>query len=429
MLPEGAHVCVALSGGKDSVALLHALYMLAPARCLTLSAVHINHGIRGAEADGDEEFCRGLCQRLGIPFTSHRFDVPALAKERGQGIEECAREVRYGVFDGMLVSGCADKVATAHHAADSAETVLFNMARGASLRGARGIPPVRGDYIRPMINASPEEILSYLDENGLSYVTDSTNSDENYKRNLIRARVMPVMREVNDGFLSHMRDFSVCATEDNEYLDLVAQKAKTDEISVLRGLHVSILKRVLAYLAADYSPTAVHIASMAELVERGEQGSRVSLPRDTWAVIDRGRLVFKPMGGPVDFRYELRSGVNVFPDIGCTVIVSEEPIAEHSLNIYKKSIYATVKRDTIDGVYIRPRRQGDAYRSMGLTRKVKKLLQSSKLTESERETFPVFCDGEGILWVPGFGVRDGAWEKEGLHIYYCTGDKINETQY
>ncbi len=427
MLPRGARICVALSGGKDSVALLHALHAVAPMLSLTLCAVHINHGIRGAEADRDQAFCHELCRELGIPFTVHRFDVPAIAEERGLGIEECAREVRYGVFDKLLESGDADKVATAHHGADSAETVLFNMARGTTIRGVRGIPPVRGGYIRPMINALPEDIVTYLRENDLHYMVDSTNDDINYTRNLIRAKIMPVMNEVNEGFLVHMRDLSLRAAEDSECLDLMAEKAKTDDISVLQTLHVSILKRVLVLLAADYAPATVHINAMTELVKKGQQGARVSLPGDAWAFIDRGHLRFRKVADPMDFRYEIRAGINKFCDIGCTVIVSEEALSEDSLNIYKKSIHTTIKHDKIKGVYIRPRMVGDSYRSLGLTRKVKKLLQSDKLTQKEREDMPVFCDGEGILWVPGHGVRDGAWDKDGLHIYYCTGVESDDT--
>ncbi|MBQ8696333.1 MAG: tRNA lysidine(34) synthetase TilS, partial [Clostridia bacterium] len=367
MLPNGARICVALSGGKDSVALLHVLYSLAPRRALTLSAVHINHGIRGAEADRDEEFCRGLCVRLGIPFVSHRFDVPALAAEDGTGIEECARGVRYGVFDRMLVEGEVDRVATAHHAADSAETVLFNLARGTTLRGAAGIPPVRGGYIRPMIDCTPRQILEYISGMGLNYVEDSTNSDTNYTRNLIRAKVMPVMNEVNGAFLRHIRDFSERAAEDNDFLDHLAKWFKTDDISVLQTLHVSILRRVLSLLCDGLPVTGVHIDSMVELIGRGGQGERVSLPRGMSAVIDRGRLVLREKSERPDYRHPISMGENRFGDIGCTVIVSPEPVAEDSLIIYKKSIHTTIKSDKINGVYIRPRREGDSYRSMGLT--------------------------------------------------------------
>ena len=419
MLPKGAKVCVALSGGKDSVTLLHLLHTLPAERAVNICAVHINHGIRGCEADRDETFCRELCKAMNVPLTVHKLDIPAMAKASGKGIEECARDARYEIFDKMLENGEVDRVATAHHAADSAETVLFNLARGSSLRGARGIPAVRGGYIRPMIEMQPESIADYVKANGLLYVTDSTNFDTNYTRNLIRAKVLPVMREVNGGFLEHVRSFSACAEADCDYLDRVAQNEKTDEIAVLMTMHEAILKRVLSLLAGECALTAFHLNAMAELVKNGSQGQRVSLPGNMCAMIDRGRLLVRRGQRAEEFCYELHPGVNRFPQIGCTVILSEGPLYEDSLNIYKKSIYANVKRDKMYGVHIRSRQEGDAYRCMGMTRRVKKLIQSDKLTAKERESLPVFCDTEGVLWVPGHGVRDGVWDPDGAYIYYC----------
>jgi len=423
MLPRGARVCVALSGGKDSVALLHVLRELSGEYGISLLAVHVNHGIRGDEADRDEAFCKELCDKLGVSFISHRFDVPALAKEKGQGIEECARNVRYSVFEAMMADGSADLVATAHHAQDSAETVLFNLARGASLKGVGGIPAVRDGIIRPMIDAEPQQIADYLEGKGLSFVTDSTNADTDYTRNLIRAEIIPVIASVNPGAVAHIRDFSRQAREDADYLDSEAKKVKTDDISVLRSLHGAILKRVLILLAPECPLEGVHINAMEELVREGEQGERISLPHGTYALIDRGRLVIGKERDIPDYQIPLGYGVNDIPILGCKIIISEEPISEASLIIYKKSIHTTVKSDKINGVYIRPRRDGDSYRSIGHERKVKKLLQSDKLTEAEKEVLPIFCDGEGILWVPGHGVRDGAWDEKGLHIYYCAGVK------
>lgn len=428
MLPSGGRICVALSGGKDSVALLHALCAVRETLNITVSAVHINHGIRGSEADRDEDFCRELCLGLTIPFESYSFDVPFLAEEQGIGLEECARLVRYGVFDRMLMGGEVDRVATAHHAADCAETLLFNLARGTTLRGAQGIPPVRNGYIRPMIDCTPHDIMEYIREHGLSYVEDSTNSDQTYTRNLIRARVMPVINEVNASALSHMRDFSSKAAEDEDYLTSEAKRLKTDDISVLKGLHLSILRRVLALLCTDLPILGRHIESMIALLKNGDQGDRVSLPRDMSALIDRGRLVIASPVEKPDYHHPINMGVNRFEDLGCTVIVSCESVAEDSLIIYKKSIHTTIKSDKIKGVYIRPRQEGDSYRALGMTRNVKKIIQADKLTEYDRVHLPIFCDDEGILWVPGHGVRDGAWDDKGLHIYYCTGVlKDNET--
>ena len=170
MLHPGDAVTVALSGGADSMALLSVMCALAERLSVSVSAMHINHCIRGAESDSDEEFCRRSCADMGVPFSAVRVDVPAHVKATGLSTEEAARELRY-----EALFGCDGLIATAHNMCDNAETVLFNITRGTGIRGICGIPYVRGRIIRPLLDVSREEIEAYLAEKGLSYVTDSTN--------------------------------------------------------------------------------------------------------------------------------------------------------------------------------------------------------------------------------------------------------------
>ena len=187
-----SHVLVGFSGGADSTALLH--YLLARSRvCGTrVSALHVNHGIRGECADRDEDFCRRVCADWGVPLTVIRADVPTLAKERGQGIEETARQVRYSAFyEAMQADPTVTSVATAHNADDNAETVLFHMARGCGIDGLCGIPPVTDQrVIRPLLACSRKEIIAYCKGNNIQYMEDETNQDTRYTRNHIRHTVM-----------------------------------------------------------------------------------------------------------------------------------------------------------------------------------------------------------------------------------------------
>ena len=189
MLEDGEPVLVALSGGADSVALLRALQALAyPVR-----AFHLNHCLRGAESDRDEAFCRALCAGLGVPLTVERIDVAA-ARAAGEGIEAAARRIRYAR---LTAAAQGAKIATAHTADDNLETMLFHLVRGTGPKGLAGIPPVRGQVIRPLLGVTRAAVEAYLHALGQDYVTDSTNADDAYTRNRIRHEVVPVLRQIN----------------------------------------------------------------------------------------------------------------------------------------------------------------------------------------------------------------------------------------
>ena len=188
MLRPGEAVLAALSGGADSVSLLLVLQSLG----YEVRAFHLNHCLRGAESDRDEAFCRALCAKRGVPLTVVRVDIAALSQ--GKAVEETARRERYAQLE-KAADGC--KIATAHTADDNLETVLFHLVRGSGARGLAGIPPVRGNIIRPLLNAERREIEAFLRENGQDYVTDSSNLSDDYTRNRLRHSVLPVLREIN----------------------------------------------------------------------------------------------------------------------------------------------------------------------------------------------------------------------------------------
>jgi len=166
LIPPGAGVLAGVSGGADSVALLHVLHRLGGELGFTLRAAHLHHGIRGAEADGDEEFVRKLCAGLGVELTAERADIPALAQERGHTLEQAAREARYAFFRRVMADTGAVRVAVAHHMEDQAESLLLHLIRGSGLKGLTAMQPRRGEVIRPFLTVRRGEIEAYLAAHG-----------------------------------------------------------------------------------------------------------------------------------------------------------------------------------------------------------------------------------------------------------------------
>lgn len=246
MLAPGDRVLCGLSGGADSVVLLHLLLSLKQEYALRIFAVHVHHGIRGAEADRDEAFCRQLCREYGVMLYCEHADVPGFAAESGRNLEDAARCLRYEVFRRLRAEADIDRIALAHHADDNMETVLLNLTRGSGLAGICGIPPVRGEIIRPLIACKKSDIAGYCAENGLSYVTDSTNADPSYDRNFIRSHVIPLLAELNPEVQQAFYQTSAIARADDEALWLESETHSLSEgRRKLSALPDAVLDRVL----------------------------------------------------------------------------------------------------------------------------------------------------------------------------------------
>lgn len=429
MLDGRKGVLVGFSGGADSSALLRLLFAECRRRGIYLRAVHVHHGIRGAEADRDAEFCRSTCRALGVDFELVRADIPALARASGRGVEETARDFRYETFSRIIAEDPRlDTAATAHNADDNAETLLFNLIRGSSVGGLGGIPPVRalGDFtvVRPLIACTKREILEYCSGNSIEYVFDSTNDDTAYTRNFIRHELMPMIERLNPAFPEAAERLAKSARFDDEYLDLAAEKliggADRIELAELNGAHRAIASRAVVRLYARVSDAALssrHIEAVLTLCRAGR--GELSLPDRVCAVIVRGELVFTrekkaPAG---EFYFELGPGINRFddPDFAFYLPVKEasggdiEKDIETLKKFYKLSIHIRLKSDTINNIlFVRSRRPGDCYVYGKMTRKLKKLFNDRGLGADIRSKIPILCDDEGIVWVPGFPAADRA---------------------
>lgn len=283
MIEAGDGIVVALSGGPDSVCLLKSLCMLREELSLgDITAAHINHGLRGDDSDGDEEYARRLAEELGAGFMSRRYDVEALADEMGVGTEEAGRRVRYGFFEEVRRQVGARRVAVAHNLDDQAETVMMRIMRGTGTRGLSGIPYVRDSIIiRPLLDVSRRDIEAFCREQGLEPRIDKTNLEPVYNRNKIRLELLPLMEKTfNPEVKSALVRLSNQASEDEDCLEAMAEKEaagrwnakeKSLELAGFRRLHRAVGKRVLfnciRRLGLTYNVSAIHVEKLMELIE------------------------------------------------------------------------------------------------------------------------------------------------------------------
>lgn len=459
--PSSEPILVALSGGADSVFLLHKLSEYAAEHSTPIYCAHLNHMIRGDEADRDQTFCRELCERLGVPFFTEKIDVPTHASEHGMSMEAAARDARYGFLYRIMKQEGIKLLATAHNADDNAETMLFNLARGTGILGMCGISPSRkggndGKFtvIRPIINFEKSYILKYCKANGIDFVTDSTNSDTDYSRNRIRANVIPEMRLICPTLTRSARRLADSAREDSEFLeqtarDLVCQSEGLCYADKLATLHPAIAKRMIRYLITNAqaqsgdgenvpAPESCHIEAVLSLCEKGNFLSSVSLPGRLRAYISdgpdsRGALIFERnddaakavsepnvLCAPIKLTIPKPSEELSFEFGRYEITVKRPDKCQNALqngasltqynnmgsNIYNSSTYLLLKFDKIEGsVYIRCRQSGDVIKRGGINKKIKDIMSEAKTPSDFRSSLPIVClerDGaEVILGIPG----------------------------
>lgn len=391
MLNGYTEVTVALSGGADSVALLHCLLSHRQTLGVDVYALHLNHLLRGAESDRDEQFVRQLCDKWSVPLTVTRADVNKESEKTGESTELAARRIRYAFFDKERHGA----VATAHTASDSAETVLFNLTRGTASVGLCGIPPVRDIYIRPLIFCTRADIEQYCEDNGLEYVNDSTNFTDDYTRNKIRHNAVPVLKKINPSFENSVLRMSASLREDNSFLDGVAaaeyEKALSGETlrtENIKNLHPSIAKRVLKrYFGRELDNVNLELLYKTAV---GKLGATV-LPSGITAKVKNGLLCLEKGEKEPDFSYK-------------TEIYRENIKKVNSLLLKNALDCGKIVGEPI----VRQRQPHDKIRlaNRGVTKTLKKLFNEMKLPEAERAKLPVVCDDKGVIWVCGAGAAE-----------------------
>lgn len=434
-------VLLALSGGADSRMLLHLLAKWAERDGFSLTLAHVNHGIRGAEALRDRDFCQTLANQYGLELCILDADVPKLAKAHGRGLEEEARAVRYAYFTSLMEERSIPLLVTAHNADDNAETVLFRMARGSGLGGLGGISPTRpfasGTLVRPILSLTKQEVLSYCEEEGLEFVTDSTNTDTAYARNRLRAEVMPVLESLFPGAAQRIGEMSVRLREDEEVLASLAEhflEAHCRDgrlpIKELQTLPRAIARRVTVKWLARFgeaSVEAVHLDALERLAAAAAPHSALSMPGRVTVFVERGALCIRHAEKtPVtDYLLPFCKGVVELPDGfgSISVETGEKNLKVHNLSTDPYIILKSQSAIMESGLFWRPRREGDRILMGGMHREVRKLYREAGIPLDMRARIPLLCDADGIVWVPFCGVRDGVeLAKEGLAVRLLIGE-------
>ena len=391
LINKGDTVTVALSGGADSVALLHALWSLRDKLSINVKAAHLNHGIRGAEADRDEAFVKWLCLKFDIPIVCETVDIPSLAKENGQSLELCAREVRYE----FLSRNAGGLIATAHTASDNTETLLFNLTRGSGTKGLAGIPPKRDNFIRPLIFCSRYDVEKYCIDNSLSYVTDSTNLTDDYTRNKIRHKVVTTLKEINPSLEEAVVRATDILREDNEALEFFTNEALFKAISddgllceSVNNLPTAVAKRVIIKYAqtveTELKLDYLHVNALCEICKNG---GKMSLPCGYYGEVKNGVLIINSENNDEK------------PQFYAELVKVEKINNLLSINL--------IDCDKIIGSpIIRTRKEGDSIRlkNRGCTKTLNKLFTENKVDITIRDSIPVIADDKGVIWVYGMGV-------------------------
>ena len=411
MISTGDSVLVGVSGGADSMCLLKLLFSNRIKLGISVSAAHVNHCIRGAEADSDEEYVRAFCRQHKIELHCAKIDIPKLAEQEGIGTELCARNERYRFFSSLGYS----KIATAHTGSDCVETMMMNLSRGASLHGLCSIPPVRDNIIRPLIYFTRDDTERFCKENEIDFVTDSTNLTDEYTRNKFRHGVLGLIKNINVSFEQNALRCIESLRCDEDYMAQQTQRlfenafnkeAKSLSAQVILDSHPAIAKRTLAYyfgtiLGSDYE-------------FRHIEGFYRALGSDC--------AVTLPSGVTVQCKNGIISEKQKCEAQYCIDEITADPkkgfdgkFGQYKIRIYctsdcieaeKNGDYAFDVGKITENIVIRSRRPGDTITlaKRRCTKTLKKLFCELKIPERERGNIPVFVCGNDILLVPGVGV-------------------------
>ncbi len=410
MLEKGDRVLVGLSGGADSVCLMHLLLSCRDELGIELAAAHINHCIRGEEADRDEAFVRDFCEHNGIKLYVLRADIPALAKERGESTELCARNIRYDYFNSLSY----DKIATAHTGSDRIETFLMNLTRGSALNGLCSIPAVRGNIIRPLINFTRIEIEEYCKISHLEYVTDSTNLSDDYTRNKFRHAVVNDLRDINPSFEKNALRCIKSLNLDNQYInqeverlynELINEQGQLD-VRSFSAFSVNIQKRLLVKFIYSYCNSDVEEKHLNYIVANISESFSISLPGNKNLLCNGAVIYFQSQENinSID-TVKIPLGNNIkISQLGKTI----ELVFTESCDAFENCYL--IDADKICGdLMLRARRSGDIIhlRHRKCSKSLKKLFNEMKIPSFERESLFILADDNGVIFVEGVGVDSG----------------------
>jgi len=421
LIQAGDNILLALSGGPDSVFLLHMLSKYLRKFKIRIGTAHLNHSLRGESSEEDELFCKELSHQLDVQYFSKKLDIKKLSRERKKSIEETARDERYLFFSEIAQVSQFNKIATAHNLNDNSETVLLNLIKGTGLRGISGIPLTRGKIIRPILNISKEEILNYLDINKIPYRTDTTNESEIYERNFIRHKLLPLVRQslnpsVDNSIFNSSRVFSSELEILNDYVKSVsAVLVRTEEdivvidLAKLNAYNQSVIGELLREVIRNYFSQDIEYNDFRKVKDliSNQVGKRIFLSGKLFAYKDRDKLYIGRVTGYSNDETEIIVNVNET----CFFNNNELRIADRSetKNFVSSKLNELISADDLDESFLlRKWKNGDKFIPLGMKnfKKVSDFLTEQKIPSFRRKEQLVLINNDKIVWLPGLRIDD-----------------------
>ncbi|MBI5894004.1 MAG: tRNA lysidine(34) synthetase TilS [Deltaproteobacteria bacterium] len=434
MLEKGDKILAAVSGGIDSVVLLHVLMKLQDKYNLDLSVIHLNHSMRGKESKRDFVFVKTLAKNMGLKFIGKTIDVPKMIKKEKGSKQDIARKVRYKFFEDAAKKYGADKIATAHTLDDNAETVLMRIIKGTSLKGLKGIPFVRDKFIRPLLEIERLDIEKYAKENSIKYIEDSSNKKTKYFRNKVRLKLLPILQTYNPNIKKELARLAMSVKRDEDYLEQEADKAykkalleasekrilfNLDRIRKLPdALNTRIFLSAIECLKGESGGIySYHLEDILELIDSNAPQSSINLPKNIVVQKEYDRLIFAKDTQKAEDRkqkavYErllnIPGNTNI-KEIGIkfrTSIVSPKAF-KPSAN--ENTAYFDYDRLSLPLV-VRNFSTGDRFKPFGMngSKKIKDLFIEKKMPLHLRKKTPIIVSGKEIIWVAGVRRGDAA---------------------
>ncbi|MFA3782637.1 tRNA lysidine(34) synthetase TilS [Melioribacteraceae bacterium 4301-Me] len=420
LIEKGDSILIALSGGPDSIFSLFFLNKYKKKFNVKLAAFHVNHKLRGKEADNDEEFCKKICSDLSIQFSSVKVNVRAYAKKNKISVEQAARKLRYDSLQKYADKHGFNKILTAHNLDDNAETILLNLFSGTGINGIAGIPIKRENIIRPVLCLSKKEIIQYLDKHKINYRIDSTNITDDYKRNFIRNNIVPLIKsKINSSFESALFRSSKIVEENLKLFETLVQRIidkfiviKKNEISIYLKIldeidkeHLGqILKKIFTEKLKIEFSYKVHVA-LISLIEK-QTGKKINLSNNYIALRERDKILI--------YKNQEKDKQQQILKIGQSVNFNGKEIHLEETKNFNGDFSSNGKVEFISGdkieenFVLRCWKAGDKFIPLGMKnlKKVSDFLNEQKIPAKEKKTWPVLVNRNNIVWVVGLRIDD-----------------------
>lgn len=427
MFNKGDKIIVGVSGGPDSMCLLHILNTLRNTYFIDIVAAHLNHGLRGKDADEDEEYVKKFCEKNNIEFYSKRVNIDELSNTWGISSEMAGREARYSFFQELFRKLDANKIAIAHNANDQCETILMRIIRGTGLEGLEGIKPVRdGIYIRPLIKITRDEIEEYCDKNNINPRIDKTNLENIYSRNKVRLELIPYIKEnFNSHIIEVVNRLGENIKVDNDFIEkkskeffgkycIVAPnkvKIKSEAFNEHKALLSRMIRKAVEVVKGNLvNFERVHVEYVISM-QRGNTGKEIELPGGIRALNNYGEIILSK-----EDKNQIKRDLRIY-EINLN---EKKKIGKFNIeaSILDKKFLERVKENSLEqyfdyqkingNINLRYRKEGDKFQPLGMkgTKKLKDIFIDLKIPKELRDNIPIICIGEEIAWIVGYRISD-----------------------